>query len=70
VWARTRANEDVRASLEQLTTRQREILLLHVCEGLSYKEICKARGLTRRVVQRDISQAYSKLRARLRREPR
>lgn len=67
-FARTRANEYVQAAVDRLPARQREVLLLHVNEGLTYKQIAQLRGLTYRIVLRDLTRAYSTLRMQLRLE--
>lgn len=67
-FAKTRANEYVQAAVDRLPPRQREVLLLHVNEGLTYKEIAQLRGLTYRIVLRDLTRAYSTLRMQLRLE--
>jgi RNA polymerase sigma-70 factor (ECF subfamily) len=67
-FARTRANEYVQAAVDRLPARQREVLLLHVNEGLTYKQIAQQRGLTYRIVLRDLTRAYSALRMQLRLE--
>jgi RNA polymerase sigma factor (sigma-70 family) len=55
----------VRAAVQQLPSRQREILLLHVHDDLTYKQIARHRGLTYRIVLRDLTRAYSSLRMQL-----
>lgn len=67
-FAKTRANEYVQAAVDRLPPRQREVLLLHVNEGLTYKQIAQQRGLTYRIVLRDLTRAYSTLRMQLRLE--
>jgi RNA polymerase sigma-70 factor (ECF subfamily) len=67
-FAKSRANEYVQAAVDRLPPRQREVLLLHVNEGLTYKEIAQQRGLTYRIVLRDLTRAYSTLRMQLRLE--
>jgi len=67
-FARTRTNEYVQAAVDRLPPRQREVLLLHVNEGLTYKQIAQQRGLTYRIVLRDLTRAYSQLRMQLRLE--
>lgn len=67
-FAKTRANEYVQAAVDRLPPRQREVLLLHVNEGLTYKQIAQLRGLTYRIVLRDLTRAYSALRMQLRLE--
>lgn len=67
-FARSRTNEYVQAAVDRLPPRQREVLLLHVNEGLTYKQIAQQRGLTYRIVLRDLTRAYSTLRMQLRLE--
>jgi RNA polymerase sigma-70 factor (ECF subfamily) len=67
-FTRTRTNEYVQAAVDRLPPRQREVLLLHVNEGLTYKQIAQQRGLTYRIVLRDLTRAYSTLRMQLRLE--
>lgn len=55
----------VQEAVQQLPQRQREILLLHVNDGLTYKQIAQAKGLTYRIVLRDLTKAYSSLRLQL-----
>ena len=45
--------------------RQREFLLMHVNDGLTYKQIAEQRGLTYRIVLRDLTRAYAALRRHL-----
>lgn len=66
--AKTRTSEYVQAAVDRLPPRQREVLLLHVNEGLTYKQIAELRGLTYRIVLRDLTRAYSALRMQLRLE--
>ena len=68
VFARTRSAEHVQAAVDRLPPRQREVLLLHVNEGLTYKQIAQQQGLTYRIVLRDLTRAYSTLRMQLRLE--
>lgn len=68
VLEQARIAESISAALEQLPPRRREVLLLHVNEGMTYKQIARQRGLTHRVVVRDLSRAYSALRLQLKRE--
>jgi RNA polymerase sigma factor (sigma-70 family) len=55
----------VRAAVQQLPSRQREILLLHVHDDLTYKQIARHSGLTYRIVLRELTRAYSSLRMQL-----
>jgi DNA-directed RNA polymerase specialized sigma24 family protein len=41
------------------------VLLLHVNEGLTYKQIADRLGITYRIVLRDLTYAYGALRMRL-----
>ena len=43
-------------------------LLLHVNEGLTYKQIAERQGLTYRVILRDLTRAYSQLRMQLKQD--
>ena len=63
--ARSLVEEQVHAAVQRLPPRQREVLLLHVNEGLTYKQIADRQGLTYRVVLRDLTRAYSQLRLQL-----
>jgi RNA polymerase sigma-70 factor (ECF subfamily) len=63
VQARTDAR--VQAAVDKLPVRQRQVLLLRVNEGLTYKQIAVRLELSPRVVLRDLSRAYSQLRMRL-----
>lgn len=58
-------NECVQAEVDRLPRRQREVLLLRVNEGLTYKQIAERLELTPRSVLRDLTRAYSQLRLRL-----
>ncbi len=55
----------MQAAVEKLPFRQRQVLLLRVNEGLTYKQIADRLKLSSRVVLRDLSRAYSQLRTRL-----
>lgn len=56
---------NVQAAVDKLPPRQRQVLLLRVNEGLTYKQIAERLDLSPRVVLRDLSRAYSQLRMRL-----
>lgn len=64
-FARAKASQCVLAALERLPARQREILLMHVHEDMTYKQIAERRGLTYRIVLRDLTRAYATLRMQL-----
>lgn len=55
----------VREVFSKLSPRQQNILLLHVNQGLTYKQIAVHLGLNKRIVLRDLTRAYSRLRIRL-----
>lgn len=63
--ARETARKYLQAAVDSLPRRQRKVLLLHVNEGLTYKQIAEREGLTYRVVLRDLTRAYSRLRTEL-----
>jgi RNA polymerase sigma-70 factor (ECF subfamily) len=63
-----RTDENVQAAVDKLPFRQRQVLLLRVNEGLTYKQIAERLSLSPRAVLRDLSRAYSQLRMRLDRE--
>ena len=63
--ARAIASRCLWAAVDRLPARQREILLLHVNEGMTYEQIAVARGLTYRIVLRDLTKAYGTLRLQL-----
>jgi RNA polymerase sigma-70 factor (ECF subfamily) len=62
VLERTKANQYLRKAIDELPIRQREFLLMHVDDELTYKEIAEQRGLTYRIVLRDLTRAYAALR--------
>jgi RNA polymerase sigma factor (sigma-70 family) len=61
-------DERVQKAVGKLSQRQQQVLMLRVNEGLTYKQIAERLALSPRVVLRDLSRAYSQLRARLDRE--
>ena len=61
----TLVNEQVRGAVSRLPPRQREVLLLHIRDDLTYKQIAAKLNLTPRVVRRDIARAYAQLRGDL-----
>lgn len=66
--AREMANKHMQEAVNKLPRRQREVLLLHVNEGLTYKQIAEREGLTYRVILRDLTRAYSQLRMQLKQD--
>ncbi len=58
-------NKYVRRAVSLLPPRQRQVLLLHIREDLTYKQIAVKLKLTPRVVRRDIARAYADLRGEL-----
>ncbi len=63
--SRAHINEQVQKAISGLPARQREVLLLRVAQGLTYKQIAEHLGLSQRLVLRDMTRAYSKLRMQL-----
>lgn len=63
-----RASKHLQAAVNKLPKRQREVLLLHVNEGLTYKQIADRMGVTYRIVLRDLTRAYASLRLQLKAE--
>lgn len=61
----TLVSAQVRSAVARLPSRQREVLLLHIKDDLTYKQIAKHLKLTPRVVRRDIARAYAQLRGEL-----
>lgn len=64
----SRVSKHLQHAVDQLPTRQRQVLLLHVNEGLTYKQIADRLGVTYRIVLRDLTRAYASLRMRLKAE--
>lgn len=64
----SRVSRNLQTAVDQLPQRQREVLLLHVNEGLTYKQIADRLGVTYRIVLRDLTRAYASLRMRLKAE--
>jgi len=60
-----RVSKHMQAAVNTLPKRQREVLLLHVNEGLTYKQIADRLGITYRIVLRDLTHAYGALRMQL-----
>lgn len=52
----------IREAIHKLPPRQRAVLVDHVERGLTYKEIARERGMTERIVLRDLTRAYASLR--------
>jgi RNA polymerase sigma factor (sigma-70 family) len=59
------AARQLRETVEQLPSHERQVLLLHVNNGLTYWEIAARLGLDEEVVLRDLAHAYSQLRLEL-----
>ena len=60
-----RVSKHLQTAVDRLPRRQREVLLLHVNEGLTYKEIADRLDVTYRIVLRDLTRAYATLRMQL-----
>src|SRR5690606_36552042 len=67
-FCQARTDESVKKAVDNLPNRQRQVLLLRINEGLTYKQIAVRLDLSQRVVLRDLSRAYSHLRTLLDRE--
>jgi RNA polymerase sigma factor (sigma-70 family) len=63
--SQTLAARHLRESVEHLPSNERQVLLLHVNNGLTYWEIAARLGLEEEVVLRDLAHAYSQLRLEL-----
>jgi RNA polymerase sigma factor (sigma-70 family) len=63
--SQTLAARQLRESVEQLPAHERQVLLLHVNNGLTYWEIAARLGVDEQVVLRDLAHAYSQLRLEL-----
>jgi RNA polymerase sigma factor (sigma-70 family) len=66
IWLHESDREELERVVNQLPPRQRQVLLDHVNEGKTYKQIAQDHGLTYRIVLRDLTKAYSTLRSQLR----
>jgi RNA polymerase sigma-70 factor (ECF subfamily) len=62
---RAERDSTLRAALERLPQRMREVLRLHFGEGLKHEAIADRLAVSRRVVKRDIIEAFVKLRSAL-----
>jgi RNA polymerase sigma-70 factor (ECF subfamily) len=60
-----RVNKHLQSAVNTLPKRQRDVLLLHVNEGLTYKQIADRLGITYRIVLQDLTRAYGALRMQL-----
>jgi RNA polymerase sigma factor (sigma-70 family) len=60
---REQMHAHINAVMDTLPPRQRHILLLHVNDKLTYKQIAQQLGLTYRIVLRDLTKAYSTIRS-------
>ncbi len=63
-----RVSKHLQGAVNTLPKRQRDVLLLHVNEGLTYKQIADRLGITYRIVLRDLTRAYGALRMQLKAE--
>ncbi len=59
-----RDDVQIRQWIQDLPSRQRMLLLDHVERGLNYRQIARERGMTDKIVLRELSRAYSTLRIR------
>ena len=63
-----RVSNHMQGAVNKLPRQQREVLLLHVNEGLTYTQIADRLGITYRIVLRDLTCAYGALRMQLKAE--
>jgi RNA polymerase sigma factor (sigma-70 family) len=63
--ARRAAEQEIRAAIERLPVRQRQIVKLRFGEGLDQAAIAARLGLTERMVKRDLANCYATLRLEL-----
>lgn len=66
--SQSRISKHLQHAVNKLPKRQRQVLLLHVNEGLTYKQIADRLGVTYRIVLRDLTRAYGQLRMQLKAE--
>ena len=59
-WLRRRSHGNRRADLNELSTRETEVIRL-IAEGLSNKEISARLGLSEKTIKNHISRIFSKL---------
>lgn len=64
----SRVSKHLHGAVSKLPQRQRQVLLLHVNDGLTYKQIADRMGVTYRIVLRDLTRAYASLRIQLKAE--
>ena len=62
---RTLVDTQVRMAVDRLPPRQRAVLMLHINDDLTYKQIAVKLKVTPRIVRRDIANAYMQLRDEL-----
>ena len=60
-----RVSKHLQRVVSTLPKQQRDVLLLHVNEGLTYKQIADRLGITYRIVLQDLTRAYGALRMQL-----
>lgn len=65
IFAREALQSHIHAVVDSLPPRQRQILLMHANDGLTYQQIATHLGLTYRIVLRDLTNTYSFLRKAL-----
>lgn len=63
--ARQGAQDEVERAIKGLPPRQREVLKAHINEDLSVAEIAARLGATKRMVKRDLTKSYARLRNEL-----
>ena len=63
--SQTLAARQLKESVDQLPSNERQVLILHVNHGLTYWEIAARLGMDEEAVLRDLAHAYSQLRLEL-----
>lgn len=67
-FLQSRISKHLLSAVGKLPKRRREVLLLHVNEGLTYKQIAARLDVPHRIVLRDLARAYGALRVQLKTE--
>lgn len=57
--------KQLQAAVDRLPLRQRQVLLMHVNEGLTYEEIAKRVRMAPGIVRRDLVRAYARVRCEI-----
>lgn len=54
--------KQLQAAVDELPLRQRQVLLMHVNEGLTYEQIAEKLKMTPGIIRRDLVRAYARVR--------